>query len=57
MIFLPLVFLPCEFLDGTNDDYDIDSENDDFLVSERGMMVGMALSCHVGVLLIGLSVF
>ena len=57
MIFLPLLLMPCEFLDGKNDDYDIESESDESLVSERGMIAGMALSCHVCVLLIGLSLF
>ena len=49
--------MPCEFLDGKTDDYDIENESDESLVSERGMIVGMALSCHVCVLLIGLSLF
>ena len=57
MIFLPLLYMPCEFLDGKTDDYDIENESDESLVSERGMIVGMALSCHVCVLLIGLSLF
>ena len=59
MIFLPLLYMPCEFLDGKNDDYDIESESesDESLVSERGMIAGMALSCHVCVLLFGLSLF
>ena len=49
--------MPCDFLDGQNEDNDIEDETDETLMSERGMIVGMAVSCHVCVLLIGLSVF
>ncbi len=57
MVLLPLLYLPWELLDGKNDDYDIENESDESLVSERGMIVGMALSGHVCVILIGLSLF
>lgn len=55
MIFLPLLYMPCEFLDGKNDDYEI--EDGELLKPARGVMVGLALSCHFWALLIGLSVF
>lgn len=53
MIFLPLLFLPFDSLKGLGDDDD--NECDGLLKPARGMMFGIALSCHFWVLLVGLS--
>ena len=54
MIFLPLLFLPFDTLKGFADDDD-NNECDGLLKPARGIMVGIALSCHFWVLLVGLS--
>ena len=53
MILLPLLFLPFEALNGSGGRDD--NECDEFLRPARGMMVGVALSCHFWILLVGLS--